>query len=70
MKRLPETGNDRTEEKLEARLEALKKQRAEADKRLYALFARIVKMDDEIAERKHHLEWGFTNTEWERITTK
>ena len=69
MTRLPETGNDRTQEKLEARLEALRKQRAEADKRLYALFARIVQMDDKIAEREHHLEWGFTNTEWERTTT-
>ena len=69
MIRLPETGNDRTQEKLEARLEALRKQRAEADTRLYALFARIVQMDDKIAEREHHLEWGFTNTEWERNTT-
>tara|TARA_R110000796_G_scaffold94595_2_gene199501 strand:+ start:642 stop:878 length:237 start_codon:yes stop_codon:yes gene_type:complete len=40
MIRLPETGNDRTEEKLEARLGALRKQRAEAgydDNRIWSI---------------------------------
>ena len=61
--KLPETGNINTLCRLEDKLKEVQVKRRQLDEKMNALCEKIVKVNEEILDRRHNLDYIFTLTD-------